>query len=209
MGIREKVKELACRFWTRAVTFCEAKDRVAEMRQRVNSATEAVEDARRESEKKISEAKAQAEYDIECANRDKAEAEQAIAEKQHDLELLKSRIDKEAIPIAEDLVTKAKKDATDAMRQAQKKKKTVTSWIGKIRKRNEFYENTDFDLAFEDVQDLRKTLENEYYNTERKLDAINNVMDKWDIPKKLRNRVDGDRKFLNSLEDEEPWIAQP
>lgn len=209
MGIKAKARELARKLWIRAVAYCEAKDEIETMRQRVNSAVEAAEKERQKAEEEISNARKQSQYDIECANRDKDEADQAFTEKQNDLKLLKARIGEEATPIASDMIARAKKEASDAMQHAQKKKSVATSWIGKIRKRIEFYENTDFDLTFEDVQDLRKTLENEYYNTERKLDAINKVLGNWDIPKKLRNRVDGDRQFMNSLNNEAPWIAQP
>ena len=206
MGTRGKTREFARRLWSRAVKYCEAKDKIAEMLQRVNSATGAVEDARNESEKKISGAKAQAQHDIECAKRDKDEAERAIADKQHDLELLKSRIDEESIPIAKDLVEKAKKESEKALRQFEKDKRIADSLIEKIRERIDFYEKKDFDLTFEGVQDLREKLEYEYYNTERKLDAIHKVIGNWVLPKTLRNHVDDDRQFMNSLKRDEPWI---
>ena len=206
MGIREKTRELARRLWIRAVTFCEAKDRIAEMRQRVNSANEAVEESRKESERSISEKRMQAQRDIECANRDKDEAESAIAEKRRDLELLKSSIDEESIPVARGLVEKAQKESEEEIRQFDKAKQIATSLIEKIRERIDFYEKKDFDLTFEGVQDLRKKLEYEYYNTERKLDAIHKVIGYWELPKTLRNHVDGDRQFMNSLKRDEPWI---
>lgn len=208
MRIKAKVRELARKLWIHAVAYCEAKDEIETMRQHVNSAVEAAEIERQKAEEEISKARKQSQYDIECANREKVEADQAIAEKQHDLELLKSRIDEEAVPIAEELIAKAKKETTEAMRQTKKKKDIATAWIGKIGKRIEIYENTDFDLTFEYVQDLKKTLEYEFYNTERKLDAIHKVLGNWDIPKKLRNRVDGDRQFINSIKDEASRVGQ-
>ena len=208
MGIKAKARELVRKLWIRAVAYCEAKDEIKTMRQRVNSAVEAAETEHQKAEEEISKARKQSHYDIECANREKVEADQAITEKQHDLESLKSRIDEEAVPIAKELIAKVKKETTEAMRQAQKKKDIATAWIGKICKRIKFYENTDFDLTFEDVQDLKKTLEYEFYNTERKLDAINKVLGNWDIPKKLRIRVDGDRQFVNSIKDEASRVVQ-
>lgn len=206
MGIKAKSRELARKLWIRAVAYCEAKDEIEAMRQRVNAAIETAEKERQEAEEEISEARKQSQYDIECANRDKAETVQLIAGKQHDLALLKSRIEEESIPDSEKLVAKAKGEAEEAIRQFEKSKRIATSLIGKIQKRMDFYDKGDFDLTFEGVQDLRTKLEYEYYNTERKLDAIHKVISNWELPKTLRAHIDEDRQFMNSIKGDQPWM---
>lgn len=208
MGMRKIVSTLCHRLWNRTVTYCEAKSKIAEMRQRVDTALEAAAVAWQKSEKDIAEARMKAQYDIECANRDKVDAERAIAEKQRDLNLLKSRIDEESIPLVKDLIEKSENESREAIHQFEKAKRIATSLIGKIQKRIEFYENEDFDPTFANIQDLRTKLEYEYYNTERKLDAIHKVIGNWELPKSLRKRVDADQAFMDSLKSDEPWIEQ-
>lgn len=208
MNISTWANNMVHELWSRIVSYCEAKSRIAEMRQRVDAALKAEAGACQKSETDIAEARMKAQYDIECANRDKVDAERAIAEKQRDLKLLKSRIDEESIPLVRELIEKSEKESREAIRQFDKAKRIATSLIDKIQKRIEFYENGDFDPTFANIQDLRTKLEYEYYNTERKLDAIHKVVGNWELPKSLRKRVDADQAFMDSLKSDEPWITQ-